>query len=71
MKQTIIKAESIAHVENAHAQKHVVIYTSKDGTKFILNPFGGGQSTTGELQLAHDWEQNDDTLTRTYIVIID
>jgi len=57
-------------VEQAFTEKDIVIYTSLDGTHFILNPFGGGICATQEVSLSATWELNDDTLKRITIIHI-
>lgn len=48
-----------------------VLYRAKgDNSIFILNPFGGGQSRTGEHKLVSNWQVTIDRLPQMRIVSI-
>lgn len=64
----IINPATIKEVEEALSLKKIVIYTSETGTKFVLNPFGGGQTATAEKELLDTWKVTEDKLNRITIV---
>jgi len=66
----IIHPKSISELKKYvdEPKRYAVIYKTRDGTIFLLHPFGSGTNTTGELKLFKKrWSKSD--LKR--VVVID
>lgn len=64
----IKQAQSLKEIDQAHSDHNLVVYVGTDGTKFVLNPFGGGTVSTEEIALADGWEVTEDKLERIFII---
>lgn len=62
---------TIEDIQKALEEHKVVLYKEKTGVIFMLNPFGGGVSSTGEFALRDDFEINEDNISRMVVVDMD
>lgn len=67
----IYKPQTVKEAIDAlHTKDTIVIYKTTDDTPFVLNPFGGGHTTTHEIRLVDGWEITEDKLSRIVIAEI-